>query len=145
MVSHNQRRRVIYMPPMNLPNISFLKRPIKPVAFALMVSLLVIAGFAWADEGVLKTSVGADFLGGFALAIAIILFIGWWNNNQVLAEYGLLLSASMWIFRACLIAFLNWGGISQEGLYLSFAWAIVAAGSYLLEKADPKGVKETNK
>ena len=111
-------------------------RPIKPVAFTLMCTMLVITWFAFANVGVLDGSQWADVLAVAALGNAGVLFTGWVRNSQRLAEAGLLIAFFLWTVRFLLIVLTNPQPISTEGFFLSIGWAMVAGGSYVLERAD---------
>jgi len=123
------------MPPMNL-HWKILGRPVKPVAFGLMFSMMVIGWAAFSDVGVLGKNFLADFLGGAALMTAAVLASGWYRSSQMLAELGLLMASIIWALRFWLIVLVNNHSISTEGLWLSIGWVVIASGSYLLEKAD---------
>lgn len=123
------------MPPQNL-HWKFLGRPVKPVAFGLMLSMLVIAWAAFTDVGVLRNAFLADFLGGAALTCAAVMGTAWWRRNQALAELGLLMASIIWGLRFWLIVLIAGNAITTEGLWLSLGWTAIAAGSYLLEKTD---------
>jgi hypothetical protein len=125
------------MPPQNL-HWRILGRPVKPVAFALAYSMLIIAWAAYANIGVLDGSELADILGGACLAVFAVFVIAWWHTSQRLAELGLLLSFIVWGMRFWLIVFLAGNSISTEGLWLSLGWTVIAGGSYLLEKTDSR-------
>lgn len=122
------------MPPMNLPRVRFLGRPIKPVAFGLTVALLIIWPSAITNEGVLDGSIWGDFIGWSAFAIAGIMTWAWWKSSQRVTEIGLQLVFALMIFRffGSLLVNQSW---TQAGT-LSIAWAIVAGGSFILERSD---------
>lgn len=125
------------MPPMNVPHWTVFGRPVKPVAFALMLTMLTISWAAWSDAGLLGAAVGADFLGIAAGSVGLLLFTAWWRRSQRLAEWGLLMAFAIWFFRTFLVVMLNWGNAPTDGWFLSLSWVLVAGGSYWLEKADP--------
>ena len=129
------------MPPMNILGIKFLGRPIKPVAFALSWSMIIIAWAAFDDVGVLDGSRWADALGVGAIAVSGILVAAWWKNSQQWAEIGLAAAFFLWTTRFLLILLVNNNPITQEGLWLSLGWVVIAGGSYLLEKDDTSGKK----
>jgi hypothetical protein len=125
------------MPPMNL-RWKVWGRPVKPVALALTITMLIIAWAAVTNVGVLNSSSWADLLAGSALLTAGVLVAGWVRSSQRLAEVGLLLASFVWATRFWLIVLVNPGNITLEGLWLSVCWVVVASGSYLLEKADQR-------
>ena len=126
------------MPPQNL-SWSIFGRPIKPVAFALAISMLIISFSAYQDFGVLGKSKWADGLALVAVLDAVFLTFAWVRSSQLYAEWGLLLAFAVWDVRFWLIVFVSSNPISTEGLWLAACWSIVAGGSYLLEKTDPGG------
>ena len=128
------------MPPMNL-HLKVFGRPVKPVAFGLALSMLVIAWAAYTNVGVLDGSDLADLLGGGALIVAVIFTIAWWHRSQRMAELALLLSFIVWGWRFWLIVLVADNRITQEGLWLSLGWAVIAGGSYLLEKTDSRAMR----
>lgn len=125
------------MPPLNLPWRIF-GRPVKPVAFALGITMLILGAFSIADLGILGASEWSDFLGGAAFAVACVFAGAWWTRSQAAAEWALLGAFFAWGIRLWAILLVQgWHSFSTEGLYLSLAWLILAGGSYLLERADP--------
>lgn len=124
------------MPLLNLPW-SIFGRPIKPVAFVLMMSMFVIAAFAAADLGVLGDSVWADFLGGFALAVGVLFAIAWYVRSQIVSEWALLGAFFVWGIRFWVIILVQTNhSLVTEGWYLSFLWMLLSGGSWLLERSD---------
>jgi len=133
MALHRENR----MPPLNL-HWTVFKRPVKPVAFGLCFSMFVIAWAAFTNVGVLDGNSLADLLGGAALAVAFVFGLAWWHKSQWMAELALLMAFVIWGMRFWLIVFVAGNGISTEGLWLSAGWAVIAGGSYLLEKTDTR-------
>ncbi len=129
--------RRLPMPPMNL-HWKIFGRAVKPVAFALSWSMLVIAWAAYTNSGVLDGSDWADLLGGGAMVTFVVFAIAWWHRSQRIAELGLLLAFFMWTTRFWLVVLVNPGGVSYEGMFLSLGWMLIAGGSYLLEKTDER-------
>lgn len=123
------------MPPMNL-RWTVLGRPVKPVAFTLMMTMLVLTVANLAGVGILGLHSMANFLAGVAVSTGVILFLGWWMRSQGLAEAGLLAASFVWTGRFWLALFLTDEPLIQEGTWFSLLWALVAAGSYLLERTD---------
>ena len=114
-------------------NTQFLGRPIKPVAFGFFVAMLIIFPSAINDEGVLDGSLWGDFIGWSALGTAIVLFLAWLRRSQRLYEISLQLVFFLMIFRF-VGATLVQHQPTQAG-NLALAWAVIAGGSYLLEKS----------
>jgi len=132
------------MPPLNL-KWKIFGRPVKPVSFALTLTMLVIANAGFTDTGVLGDHFLSDFLGGGAVAIALLFVIAWVHTSQRLAETAMLLSCFLWTTRFWLIIFVAGNPIRSEGLWLSACWAIVAAGSYLLERIDSNAIARSRR
>lgn len=125
------------MPPMNL-NWKVFGRPVKPVAFSLMLTMLIVAWAAIVNVGVLGASVWADALLVLTTGVAALIMVAWVKNSQRLTEWALLAAFFVWGIRFWLVVLVADNPISEEGLYLSVCWMIVAGGSYLLEKTDPR-------
>lgn len=123
------------MPQMNL-HWRFLNRPVKPVAFGLMLAMLVLAFINIDNFGVLGNSDWGDVLAGFSLAVAGLLAWGWWTSSQAAAEYGLIGACFVWTMRFWLAVFMAPNVWQTAGVYLSLCWALISAGSYLLERTD---------
>ena len=126
------------MPPLRLPKVRFLGRPVRPVAFGLTLAMLIIWPSAITDHGLLDGSVWGDIVGWSALVCALVMMYGWWKSSQRAVEVGLQMVFFLMVFRF-VAAFLVGIDVEQGG-FLSLAWAVVAGGSYLLEKADPEPI-----
>ncbi len=122
------------MPPLNL-SISILGRPVKPVAFGLGIYMVAFMAYNLLDRGVFGPSRWGDVLAVVAGAALTLLVVSWVANSQRLAEVGLLLSSTVFFIRGLFL--LLTVGASSEGVYYSIASAIIAGGSYFLERADP--------
>lgn len=123
------------MSPMNL-KWKIWGRPIKPVAFALSLTMLVMFGFNATNNGILDGSPEGDILGGFALGVSVLFTYGWVRNAQTATELALIGALFAWTARFWLTVFLVPSPWISEGFWFSIAWAVIAGGSYLLEKAD---------
>lgn len=112
-----------------------LGRPIKPVALGLALNVLVIAqaNIRNDDRGIGQ---GLAYLLALAAGAAFVLLCaGWFMKRQRLAEYGLLLTAGVYMTRAIFVALENpW----DQAIFFSVGAAIIAGGSYLLEATDPR-------
>ena len=124
--------------PLRFPKAALFGRPIKPVALGLTVAMLIIWPSAITDEGVLDGSFWGDFIGWWAFGIAAVLITAWWTRWQRLYEFGLQMVFTLMIFRFVASFLVNDGEWTQSGA-LSIAWAIIAGGSYILEKNSPPG------
>lgn len=125
------------MPPLNLP-ISIFGRPAKPVAFGFAIFMITFTVSNLLDRGVFKASLWGDVVAVVAGAAFTLLVLAWFINSQRLAEYGLLLSCTVFITRGMFLALTL--GFDRQDVYFSLANAIIAGGSYFLERTDPKGV-----
>lgn len=123
----------------DLPGLTVFGRPLKPVAFGLTLSMVIIAqsNFRGADRGTgYPLSV---LLGICAAAAAATLVIGWAGRLQRVAEVGLLLVVGVYVTRAVFI-FLS--SVPDQSVFFSLSTAIIAGGSFMLEAAEPEGRRE---
>lgn len=124
------------MPPLTIPGLRFLGRPVKPVAFGFMLSLFVYFWAGVSDDSVLDGTRWGDAVGLVALAIAVAHFGAWWFRKQKVAEYGLL-ATFIFYFWDAMTNLLVTGVLHDVATLLAFSMSVIAGGSYLLEKADP--------
>ena len=119
----------------DLPGLRIFGRPLKPVAFGLTLAMVIIAqsNFRNADRGTeYPLSV---FLGIAAVAAAVTLVVGWVGSRQRIAEVGLLLVVGVYVTRAVFIQMTSpW----DQAVFFSLSTAIIAAGSFMLEAAEPE-------
>lgn len=124
------------MPRLDLP-VQFLRRPVKPLAFAAMWTMFVIGYINFRDIGLFKNSVSGDILAAFSVAAGVALLAGWWRRSQTMAEVGLLMASGVWFARMMLALLLPGTNPStQYGWLFSGAWAIALLGAFLLERDD---------
>lgn len=116
---------------------TFLGRPIKPLAFAIAMSMTTIFWFNVVDKtGILVPTVVGNVVGYCAGASAVLLFTAWWACSQKLTEVGLLMASGVWIARTSLIILLeDWYTYS---FFFSLCWCLASVGSYLLEVFGPE-------
>lgn len=117
----------------DLPGVTFLGRPLKPVAFGLTLMMIIIAqsNFRGADRGTeYPLSV---VLGIAAVAAAVTLIIGWATGRQTIAEIGLLTVVCVYVTRA---AFIQFSTPWDQAVFFSLSTAIIAGGSYILEASE---------
>jgi Kef-type K+ transport system membrane component KefB len=124
------------VPPLNL-KVRFLGRPVKPVAFGLMLLCLILVGFNVFRSDSLTDSDWSYLVIGLAGLAAVVLFLGWWLSNQWLCEVGMLLVFGVHFTRAVFIFMVV--GAHDQNAYQSLAVCVLAAGSYALERLDPHG------
>lgn len=122
------------MPPLNL-SVTFLGRPVKPVSFGIaMLSVALFISNVVTNTGLQGYSVYGDVLGGVALLSFFFLCLGWIRSSQYLAEIGLLFAACCYTIRGVYVALTL--GISAQALWYSIAIALIAGGSFFLERSD---------
>lgn len=115
-------------------NIRVFGRQLKPVAFGLTLAMVALCVFNVAAEGVLGDSVVSHIVAVMAGLSAAGLFFGWTFGSQHMAEVGLFMTGMTMTLRS---AFLFWyEGANQIGIWLGVGTAVVAFGSFLLERAD---------
>jgi hypothetical protein len=122
------------MPPLNLP-ISFFGRPIKPVSLGFSIFMVTFVVYNVRNTGVFGDSRWGDVIAVVAGAALVLLTLAWARNSQRLAEYGLLLSGTVFTIRGTFL--LLTFGFDRQDVYFSLGVAIIAFGSYFLERADP--------
>lgn len=122
------------MPPLNLP-LRFLGRPVKPVSLGYAIFMIVFTIYNLLDLGVFKASLWGDVVAVIAMSSFTLLTLAWIINSQRLAEYGLLLSCTVFIIRGTFLGLTL--GFGRQDVYFSVANAIIAGGSYWLERYDP--------
>lgn len=111
---------------------TFLGRPVKPLAFAVMMSVASVFWFNIVLESdVFAASFSSNFVGLAAGASTVMLFGGWWFRSQVLAEVGLLLATGVWVARTAALCLMY--GPGDYGVWYSLCWVLAAGSSYLLE------------
>lgn len=112
-------------------------RPIKPLVFAIAMSMTTIFWFNIVErEGLLVPSVAGNIIGYCAGASAVLLFAAWWIRSQRLSETGLLLAVGVLVARTSLILLLDdWHTYS---FFFSLSWCVASIGAYLFEVFDPE-------
>lgn len=124
------------MPPMNL-QWSIFGRPIKPVSLVLMNTMLILGYIAIADNGILGDSEWADVVGMIAFGVAFLFILGFYKFSQTLAEWALLGAFFVWSVRLwAIIITQGWDVLTRESGFLALMWALLAGGSWLLERSD---------
>ena len=118
------------MSPMNL-KWKIWGRPIKPVAFALSLTMLVLFGFNATNNGILDGSPEGDILGGFALGVSVLFTFGWFRGSQAATELALIGALFAWTARFWLTVFL-----------VPSPW--ISAPSCRTRRASPFGFRCTN-
>jgi hypothetical protein len=122
------------MPPLNLP-ISVFGRPVKPVSLGFAVFMITFTVYNIRNTGVFGASRWGDVIAVVAGASFVLLMVAWVRNSQRLAEYGLLLSGTVFTIRGMFL--LLTFGFDRQDVYFSLGTAIIAFGSYFLERVDP--------
>ena len=114
---------------------TFLRRQIRPYAFAVSLACTVIVASMFTGAGVgerLDQGAGKA-IGIAALAAAGLLWAGWWARSKRLMDHGLLLSTAVWAAVATIV--LTEGSSWPSGL-LALAWSVASGGAWLLEVND---------
>lgn len=125
------------MPPMNL-QWSIFGRPIKPVSLVLMNTMLILGFIALTDKGILGDSEWADVVGLIALGVALLFVLGFYFFSQRMAEWALLGAFFVWSVRLwTIIITQGYDVLTRESGFLALMWALLAGGSWLLERSDP--------
>jgi hypothetical protein len=116
----------------SLSNLVFLGRPIKPLAFAIAMSMATLFWYNIVlNTGAFHAGIIGDLVGAVAGASCVLLFAGWWVRSESVEQLGLLFATGVWITRTFFIGFLD--GFSEIGVWLSACWALVVAATYFLE------------
>lgn len=125
------------MSPLNLPY-KIADRPLKPLALAAMLTMVVIAWVNLTDIGIAGSTRWGDILAVASGGAAVSLLAGWWFRSQQMAEAGLLLAAGVWFARG-VYGLLTVNGNATGNQYawaFSLAWTMALSGAYLLERSD---------
>lgn len=117
---------------------TFLGRPIKPLAFALMMATGTLVWANVVDVDFLGDAYIGDIVAAVAGAAVVLLFAGWWTRSQLLAEWGLLLSSGVWVARAMTVFFIG-VHVDPVAFLLSICWAVAAGGAFMLESVGDCG------
>lgn len=127
------------MPPLDL-SINVFGRPLKPVSLVFAATMLLVGIVSILDIGVLKDSLWSDVIGAIAFGVFGIFSVSWWFRSQIIGEVALLGAFFVWGCKFWIIL-LMYGDSSfrKESFWLSLLWSLLAAGSWLLERADPGG------
>jgi len=118
----------------DLDGVQIWGRPIKPVALGLSLLMLTLAVVNITDTGVFEDMLLGDVVAVLAVGSFTALMVGWFARYQIAAEIGLFSASIVYLIRASFAAFTL--GIQSETVYLSLGVAVVAGGSFLLERWD---------
>lgn len=123
------------MPPLNLP-LTFLGRPVKPVALGLLILgfFTGLANIIGGGDGI-STLGWRYFIGVQGVLAGVALCVGWLRDSQRWAEYGLLIV--FWMFFTRSVFVLLDTGWREADVYQALGVAVVAGGSFFLERIDP--------
>lgn len=127
--------------PLDLPYTVF-GRPLKPLALAATVTMIVIVVINMLDIGIARSAAWGDAVAGAAAAAGVALAIGWWRRSQGWAEAGLLLASGVWTARCVFGVVTDPDGY---GWAMSGAWVIALGGAYLLERVESLGRRYTRR
>lgn len=117
--------------PAEIPRVTLLGRPVKPLAIGILIALFAIGfnGYKYIAE-----SAGYDQPLAIIAALTLLLMLSsWFLRSQKMFEWSLLFTAGIFTARAAGVAF-EYGHLA--GGLLPFSVAVLTGGSYILEKAD---------
>ena len=117
--------------PAEIPKVTLLGRPVKPLAIGILIALFAIGvnGYQYIAQ-----SSGYDQpLAVVAVLTLLLMLSSWCLRSQKMFEWSLLFTAGIFTARAAGVALEV--GHPVAGL-LPFSVAVLAGGSYILEKAD---------
>lgn len=114
----------------DLDGVSFLGRPVKPIALPAAFLMAVLMVYNIVDAGVLHDLWLGDIVSILAGVSCIMLVLGWIIRSQRLIEFGLLAGCVVYVMRASFVIFVD--GFAQS-FYLSLGAAGLFGGAYFLE------------
>lgn len=113
-----------------LEGLTFLDRPIKPVALGIVVFMITLTVFNLREDGIF----GATLIALMAFTSTLCLVFGWFGRIQVMAEAGLLIAAVTYVIHAVFALLIV--GPTNQTMWLSIGAGIISGGSFLLERWD---------
>lgn len=117
--------------PAEIPRVRLWGRPVKPMALGILMALFAVGSNC---RGRFAETTGYDQLLAIVATVALFtMVVSWILRKQALFEIALLLTAGLFTARAVGVALEV--GHPFAGL-LPFSVAVLAGGSYVLEKAD---------
>ena len=116
-------------------SVRFLGRKIKPYAFAVSLTMFVLAYMMFGHLAVGESFRGwqGNVAGVAAVVSAVWLSFGWWWQKQSFLEWGLLLACGGWMVVSSVLAFEF--GVFYHNTLLAFCWAVASVGSWVLERS----------
>ena len=120
---------------MDLDGIRFLGRQVKPVAFGLSIIMATLLVYNVANIGIFGGLILGDIVAVGAAVALTTLTAGWWARSQRMAEFGLF---TAFLVYTCRTAFLLLTKPEAEGVALGVGIAVIAAGSWLLERDESR-------
>jgi hypothetical protein len=118
----------------DLDAIQIWGRPLKPVALGLTWYMICLFIFNLFANGLLDDTLVSHIVLVMSGVSVFSLIGGWVFKSQHLAEAGLFVSGLTAVLRSAFL--LAYGGGDVVGVWLGIGVAIVALGSFLLERAD---------
>ena len=118
----------------DLAGLTVFGRPLKPVAFGLTLTMIVVTAVnvQGMDRGTIPPL--SHLVAALAAVSVLALAYGWAFGHQKAAEIGLLLVIGTYATRATFIAFAS--GLTEPAVWFSLSTVVIAAGSYALEVND---------
>jgi hypothetical protein len=120
---------------MDIDGVLFAGRKIKPVALGLSVILAAISVYNLLDIGLFGTLILGDVVAVASAVTVAALIAGWWFRSQRMAEAGLMLAFIVYALRTLFVLLTN---PAIEGVPIGAGICIIAAGSYILERASSR-------
>lgn len=117
-----------------LEGLTFLDRPIKPVALGIVVFMITLTVFNLREDGIFGDTILATLLALMAFTSTLCLVFGWFGRIQVMAEAGLLIAAVTYVIHAVFALLIV--GPTNQTMWLSIGAGIISGGSFLLERWD---------
>lgn len=117
--------------------VELLGRPVKPVALGLLVAMTALVATGIGGTGLLGGTHWGYTGAAIALAAALLFVGSWVARSQRVAEAAILLAFFTLAARSIFLFIV--AGAAQPAGWLSASLAIIAGGSYWLERGDSIG------
>lgn len=119
----------------DLDGVRFFGRPFKPVPLGLAVIMATLLVYNTLNIGIFTDRIGGDVVAVASGLAFALLVVSWWLRSQRMLEAGLFLTALTYIGRTSYLMFVK---PEAEGVALGVGIAIIAAGSWLLERDESR-------